>query len=160
MKKAAIIGAGLGGLTFGAFLARDGYEVTVYDKNSKVGGVCALAEKNGYKWEQGPLILGDFLPGDSVYEMLKGFNISLPTIRADRGIEMPDYTMWKPDEYAGPYWRRDRLKELFPEDAKGIDEYYRFYDNMIKLRYIAGKLEKKPSVAAKLRLALAFMKVK
>ena len=31
MKKAAIIGAGLGGLTFGAYLARDGYEVTVFD---------------------------------------------------------------------------------------------------------------------------------
>ncbi|MBR4953109.1 MAG: NAD(P)-binding protein, partial [Oscillospiraceae bacterium] len=101
MKKAAIIGAGLGGLTFGAYLARDGYEVTVFDKNSKVGGVCALAEKNGYKWEQGPLILGDMLPGDSVFEILKGFDITLPTTRADRGIEMPDYTMWYPDEYAG-----------------------------------------------------------
>ena len=61
--KAAIIGAGLGGLTFGALLARDGWQVDVFDKNPRVGGVCALAEKNGYKWEQGPLILGDLLPG-------------------------------------------------------------------------------------------------
>lgn len=159
MKKAAIIGAGLGGLTFGAYLARDGYEVTVFDKNSKVGGVCALAEKNGYKWEQGPLILGDMLPGDSVFEILKGFDITLPTTRADRGIEMPDYTMWYPDEYTGPYWRRDRLKELFPEDAKGIDEYYKFYDDMLKIRYLAGKLEKNPGLIGKLRLALTFLKI-
>ena len=107
MKKAIIVGAGLGGLTMAALLAKDGWKVTVYDKNSKVGGVCALAEKNGYKWEQGPLILGDMLPGESVYELLASLGIRLPTVRADRGIEMPDYPMWRPDEYEGPYWRRD-----------------------------------------------------
>ena len=33
--KITIIGAGLGGLTFGALAARDGHEVEIYDKNSK-----------------------------------------------------------------------------------------------------------------------------
>ena len=160
MKKAAIVGAGLGGLTFGALLARDGWQVEIYDKNAKVGGVCALAEKNGYKWEQGPLILGDMLPGESVYELLKEFDITLPTVRADRGIEMPEYHMWHPDEYAGPYWRRERLKELFPEDSKGIDEYYRFYDNVLELRHLGGELEKHPSVITKAKLALTFLKIK
>ena len=127
-KQAVMIGAGLGCLTMGALLAKDGWQVTVYDKNSKPGGVCALAEKNGYKWEQGPLILGDMLPGEPVCELLKELGITLDTVRADRGIEMRDYTMWHPDEYEGPYWRRERLKKLFPDEASGIDAYYRFYD--------------------------------
>lgn len=160
MKKAAIIGAGLGGLTFGALLAKDGWQVTVYDKNSQVGGVCALAEKNGYHWEQGPLILGDLLPGESVYELLRELGITLETVRAERGIEMPDYAMWRPDEYAGPYWRRERLKELFPEEADGIDAYYRFYDDMLALRYRGAQQDKNPMGFNYLRLLLAFRKVK
>lgn len=160
MKKAAIIGAGLGGLTLGALLAKDGWQVTVYDKNSKVGGVCALAEKNGYKWEQGPLILGDMLPGESVWELLNSLDIHLPTVRADRGIEMPDYPVWKPDEYEGPYWRRDYLKKLFPEDADGLDEYYRLYDNMMEIRYLSEKLSKSDNYIRKLRIIAKFIKVR
>ncbi len=160
MKKAAIVGAGLGGLTMGALLARDGWEVTLYDKNSMVGGVCALAEKNGYKWEQGPLILGDMLPGESIYELLDSFGIHLPTVRADRGIEMPDYPVWHPDEYEGPYWRREYLKKLFPEDAEGIDEYYRLYDTMLEIRYLSEKLAKSDNYIRKLRIIAKFLKVR
>ena len=40
--KVVIIGAGLGGLTFGALAARDGHEVTIIDKNSVPGGVVAF----------------------------------------------------------------------------------------------------------------------
>lgn len=160
MKKAIIIGAGLGGLTTGALLAKDGWKVTVVDKNDKVGGVCALAEKNGYKWEQGPLILGDMLPGEPVNALLKELGIELETVRAERGIEMPDYTMWRPKEYEGPYWRRERLKKLFPEESKGIDAYYRFYDDMLHLRYCGALKDENPSLLNKLRLALAFLKVK
>ncbi len=158
--RAIIIGAGLGGLTFGAYLARDGWQVDVYDKNPKVGGVCALAEKNGYKWEQGPLILGDLLPGEPVYELLQELGIQLETVRAERGIEMPDYAMWRPDTYAGMYWRRDRLRQLFPEEKEGIHAYYTFYDDMCELRYRGGLASMHPTPLNKLRLALAFLKVK
>ena len=41
--KVVIIGAGIGGLTFGACCARDGHEVIVIDKNKVPGGVLALA---------------------------------------------------------------------------------------------------------------------
>ncbi len=160
MKKAIIIGAGLGGLTMGALLARDGWQVKVFDKNARPGGVCAVAEKDGYKWEQGPLILGDMLPGESVYNLLQELGITLETVRAERGIEMPDYAMWRPKDYEGPYWRRERLKKLFPEESKGIDAYYRFYDDMLKLRYLGGVKDENPTLINKLRLALAFFKVK
>jgi len=152
-----IIGAGLGGLTFGAFAAKDGHKVTIYDKNSQPGGVAALLEHDGYCFEQGPLLIGDLLPGESLYNTLQELDITLPTVRADRGIVMPDYEMWKPDEYAGPYWRRERLKELFPEQSKGIDAYYKFYDDMMHLRYLSTLPQ---TVVNKLKLLAAFMKIK
>ena len=135
--KVVIIGAGLGGLTFGALAARDGHEVTVIDKNSVPGGVVALLEHDGYKFEQGPLLMGDMLEGEPVYEFLKSLGIELETVRADRDIIMPDYEMVTPSEYKGPYWRKDKLKELFPEESKGIDRYYKFYDKVMHLRYLS-----------------------
>ena len=155
--KINIIGAGLGGLTFGALAARDGHDVTIYDKNSRPGGVVALLEHDGYRFEQGPLLIGDMLPGELIYDFLDSLDIHLDTVRADRDIIMPDYAMITPDEYQGPYWRRERLKELFPEEKANIDRYYKFYDDVMKLRFIATE---KPTLVNKLRLALAFMKVK
>ena len=152
-----IIGAGLGGLTFGALAARDGHEVHIYEKNSVPGGVVALLEHEGYKFEQGPLLIGDMLPGELIYNFLDELGIHLDTVRADRDIIMPDFDMITPKEYQGPYWRRERLKELFPEDAAGIDAYYKFYDDVMHLRYIAVQ---KDSLLKKLRLALAFLKIK
>ena len=64
--KIVIIGAGLAGLTFGALASKKGHEVVIYDKNSVPGGVCALVEHNGYKFEQGPLLIGDMLDRKSV----------------------------------------------------------------------------------------------
>ncbi len=155
--KVNIIGAGLGGLTFGALAARDGHEVHIFDKNHVPGGVVALLEHEGYKFEQGPLLIGDMLPGEPIYEFLDSLGIHLDTVRADRDITMPDYEMITPAEYRGPYWRRDRLKALFPDEADGIDRYYKFYDDVLHLRYIACQ---KQTLVNKIRLALAFMKIK
>ena len=118
--KITIIGAGLGGLTFAAEAVRDGHEVVIYDKNSKPGGVVALLEHEGYKFEQGPLLIGDMLPGEPIYDFLDELGIHLETVRADRDIIMPDYAMITPKEYKGPYWRKDRLKELFPEEISQV----------------------------------------
>ncbi|NDW19200.1 protoporphyrinogen oxidase [Dysgonomonas sp. 216] len=54
MKKITVIGAGLTGLTI-AYLLRDkGYEVTVLEKDSKVGGAIQTHVANGYVFEEGP----------------------------------------------------------------------------------------------------------
>ena len=155
--KIAIIGAGLGGLTFGAIAAKNGHKVSIYEKNSVPGGVVALLEHEGYKFEQGPLLIGDMLEEEPIYEFLKELGITLPTIRADRDIIMPDYGMVTPSEYVGPYWRRDELKRLFPEESDNIDRYYKFYDDVMYLRYLSTL----PQTAInKIKLALAFLKIK
>ena len=155
--KIAIIGAGLGGLTFGAFAAKEGHEVHIFDKNYAPGGVVALLEHEGYKFEQGPLLMGDMLPGESLYELLKELDIQLETERADRDIVMPDYDMIKPTEFGGKYWRRDKLKALFPEDAAGIDEYYRVYDHVMYLRWLGRQPQ---TLGIRIRTALAMLKLK
>ena len=154
--KFSIIGAGLAGLVFGAEAVKDGHEVTIYDKNPVAGGVLALCEEGGYRFEQGPLLMCDLLPGEPMSDLLAEFGIHLDLMRADRNVEMPDYSMHRPAEYEGPYWRRDRLKKLFPGDAAGLDKYYRFYDNMMRVRYNLGR---KPSAGSMIALAASFLPV-
>ena len=155
--KVCVIGAGLAGLTFAALACRDGHEVTVIEKNSVPGGVVALAKKDGFSFEQGPLILTDILPGEQLHSFLKTLDIELETVRADRGIAVPGIEIWHPDEYAGKYWRREKLKELFPEDAAGIDEYYRFYDALMHIRFLSNQEQ---TTLTKLRTVLTFLRIK
>ena len=152
-----IIGAGLAGLTYGALAAKDGHKVTIYEKNNVPGGVVALCEHNGYKFEQGPLLIGDMLEKEPIYELLKDLGISLKTIRADRDISFLDYDLIRPNEYKGPYWRKEYLASIFPEDKKGLEKYYKFYDDVMHLRYLTTL---KSNVINKLRLTAAFLKVK
>ena len=123
--KFAIIGGGLAGLTFGALAAKDRHEVTVYEKNAVPGGVVALCGAGDYRFEQGPLLMCDMLPGEPMNRLLSELGINLELMRADRNVEMPDYSILRPEKYEGEYWRRDYLKTLFPEDAAGLDAYYR-----------------------------------
>ena len=155
--KIVIIGAGLSGLTYGALASKEGHEVIVIDKNNKAGGVVASLEHEGYKFEQGPLLIGDMLEGEPVYELLKSLDIHLDTIRADRDISFPDFKLIRPKEFNGTTYRKEELKRLFPEDANGIDAYYKFYDDVMHIRYL---LTLPSSILNKLRLFFAFLKVK
>lgn len=49
-----IIGAGIGGTGLAARLAHQGFDVTVYEKNSFSGGRLSLIHKNGHRFDQGP----------------------------------------------------------------------------------------------------------
>lgn len=53
-KKIVIIGGGIGGLATAALLAKDGYEVTVLEKNSTVGGRASIWKSKGFTFDMGP----------------------------------------------------------------------------------------------------------
>ena len=53
-KKAIIIGSGIAGIASALRLRKKGYEVTVFEANSYVGGKLHVIEKSGYRWDAGP----------------------------------------------------------------------------------------------------------
>ena len=62
-KKIVIIGAGVGGLTTAAILARAGADVTVLEAHVYPGGCAGTFFHKGYRFEAGATLAGGFYPG-------------------------------------------------------------------------------------------------
>lgn len=54
MKKITIIGSGISSLSAAAFLGKAGYEVTILEKNNKIGGRARQYEHEGFVFDMGP----------------------------------------------------------------------------------------------------------
>jgi phytoene desaturase len=169
VKRVAVIGSGMAGLTAGAYLARDGDRVTVYEQYPEPGGVTATISKDGFSWDLGPLLLEGFGPGEAGARILTEIGVPADRVRnlvtepCDRGIVFPDFALWRPAVYQGELWRRDHLERLFPEEARGLDRYYRFYRRMERLVTLNRRSEATDGRAAPLdrvRMALNYLLVK
>ena len=68
-KRVVIIGGGIGGLFTGALLSREGYRVTVLEKNATAGGGLQTFTRGGLTFETGMHILGGLRRGGSVYKI-------------------------------------------------------------------------------------------
>ena len=76
MKESVIIiGGGLGGLTTGAILAKEGHKVTVLEKNAIIGGGLQSFRRNGYIFETGMHILAGLREGGSVRKIFSYLGI-------------------------------------------------------------------------------------
>ena len=53
-KHIAIIGSGFSALSASCYLAQDGYDVSVFEKNATVGGRCRQIKKEGFTFDIGP----------------------------------------------------------------------------------------------------------
>jgi phytoene desaturase len=60
-KSAVIIGAGIGGIATAIYLAKNGYSVAVYEKNSAPGGRCGQLIREGHRFDLGATML--MMPG-------------------------------------------------------------------------------------------------
>jgi len=165
MTRAVIVGSGMAGLTAAAYLARDGCDVEVFEQADHIGGVTATLRQEGFAWDLGPLLVEGFAPGEPVGKILAELGCAdrVGLVRGYRGIAFPDYRVFRPAEYLGPYWRRERLKEIFPHEAEGLDRYYRFYDTMLDLMTLARQAEEASVLRVlplRLRMALLFNRVK
>src|SRR5512140_3325497 len=54
--KAVVIGAGIGGIATAARLARNGFDVTVLEKNEKQGGRANQIVRDGHRFDVGPTL--------------------------------------------------------------------------------------------------------
>ena len=71
MKTCLIIGGGIGGLVSGALLAKEGYKVTVLEKNTIIGGGLQTFTRHGASFPTGMHIFGGFQEGGNLRKLFE-----------------------------------------------------------------------------------------
>lgn len=71
MKTCVIIGGGIGGLVSGALLAKEGYKVTVLEKNAIIGGGLQTFKRKGVSFPTGMHIVGGFQEGGNLRKLFE-----------------------------------------------------------------------------------------
>ena len=83
-KKVTIIGAGIGGITTAIYLSRNGYNVTLFEKNAFPGGRCGKIIQEGHRFDVGATLL--MMPDtykNTYAEIGKSLDKELELIRMD-----------------------------------------------------------------------------
>jgi all-trans-retinol 13,14-reductase len=156
--RIAIIGSGMAGLTAGAALAGTGHTVTVFEQADHTGGVTAPFEQDGFRWDLGQLLLEGLGRDELVGRILRELRVldRIQVRKDDRGYVFPDFEIRKPETYRGLLWRMDRLKEMFPGEARGLDRYWRDYLRFTRIMTCARKMETSQGWHARLSQALLY----
>lgn len=123
-KRVVVIGAGVGGITAGALLAREGFEVTVLEAHIYPGGAAGTFFHKGYRFDAGATVAGGFQEGGphQIAGELLGIDWSISKIEPAWVIQLPERTITRWGDDAR--WREERAESL-PELKHfwGIQEY-------------------------------------
>lgn len=89
LEKVIIIGSGFSGLSAACYLAKEGYDVTIYEKNTSIGGRARQLKTEGFTFDIGPTFY--WMP--DVFEKFFGDFGTLPSryyglTRLDPGYEV------------------------------------------------------------------------
>lgn len=123
-----IIGGGLGGLFAGALMAKEGFRVTVIEKNRVIGGGLQTFYRHGVGFETGMHLLGGIRPGGSIYKICRYLGIMDQMDIRDVDHDCMDQITYFSD---GKTYRIPEGKEAFiryfqqefPHEAEGIRQY-------------------------------------
>jgi C-3',4' desaturase CrtD len=77
-QKIVVIGAGIGGLTAGALLAKRGYEVIIFDQAIVPGGCASTFKRQGFTFDVGATQVAGLEPGGIHHRIFQELAIDLP----------------------------------------------------------------------------------
>ena len=133
---AIIIGAGMGGLSCGAWLAYQGMKVLVIEQNMQVGGLCSSYQRNGFNFTPAASIISGTTKREGFFRRLierLGIAEDIQFIPLEQGyhVHMPDFDYYM---YTGGEEARRRFIEqiirLFPHEKDGIRT---FFSTLVKI---------------------------
>ncbi len=132
-----VVGGGIGGLCTAARLAKQGYDVTLVEKEDKVGGRANRLEQDGYIFDMGPTLL---MMTEVLYETFeycgKNLNDYMELIQLE-----PNYQVIFGD--SSSIRVSSNLPSLYTElsrfDPKAPEQFYRYFADVAEFYRIARK---------------------
>lgn len=129
---AVVVGAGLGGLTAAAYLARSGRSVLVCDQNEQPGGLATTVRSDGFALSHCPFLLWGAYPGGWSLDILQDLGIrdEVPLLPVDplNYVVFPDRSYTVPA--SGPAWL-GVLSDEFPDQAPGLKTLFADLDVLV-----------------------------
>lgn len=123
-----IIGAGIGGLVCGCYLAKAGMKVLILEKNKNVGGFCSSFEESGYKFNYCIYSLGNYGENGVLTKIFKEDlqierHVNIKRVNPSNTIFTDDLRL---DIYADKNSTIESLKNLFPEEACNLHNFFKY----------------------------------
>jgi phytoene desaturase len=136
MKKAAVIGAGIGGLALAIRLQSAGVDTTILEARDKPGGRAYFWERDGFTFDAGPTVI---TAPDALREL---WRISGHDISEDVKLVpvSPFYRLSWPDGVAFDYSGDDaqlgaEIARLSPEDVAGYRRFLKYSEGVYREGY-------------------------
>jgi all-trans-retinol 13,14-reductase len=129
-----IIGGGLGGLFTGAFLSKEGYKVTILEKNTTIGGGLQTFKRNGHTFDTGMHVLGGFHQGGTLNKICTYLDIMDKLSIREEDKDCFDTITYLSDNKTykmvqGKEAFANNLSKYFPEEKDNIHNYInKLYD--------------------------------
>ncbi len=135
---AIIIGAGLGGLSCAAHLAKEGLSVAVFEQFYNIGGCCQSFKRKGFLFDAS---VHAIFGANEMLKIIHELGESVTLKRVEDRVIFPEHTLLVDTI---PQMRAD-LKKLFPHEAQNIDNYYKGLVDTVEsllLRFRSGETYK------------------
>ena len=127
-KTALIIGGGIGGLVSGALLSKEGYKVTVLEKNKAIGGGLQCFERKGKRYPTGMHVFGGLDEEGSMRKLFSYLGIMDRLSYRSMDKEANDVVVLtdQAKEFRFPQGKEnyiEYLSSLFPDEKDNIKAY-------------------------------------
>jgi phytoene dehydrogenase-like protein len=120
-----IIGSGIGGLTAGNYLARDGFSTLIIEQGPRPGGCATSFQRGGFSFDAAVHWIAQCGEGGVVHQILKELNLAekIEFVR----VYPPLAVVTSRSRYVIPAGKSEALAYLqdrFPSEREGIDRFF------------------------------------
>ncbi|MFC2713825.1 MAG: phytoene desaturase family protein, partial [Segatella salivae] len=131
--KVIIIGSGLGGLSSGVILAKNGYDVTILEKGAQIGGCLQCFTRHGAKFETGMHFIGSAAQGQTLNQLMRYLEIDQAVKLSQLDPQGYDVVSLSGKRYQFANGKEafiKRMTEYFPDQYDNIVNYYNLVEEI------------------------------
>jgi phytoene desaturase len=145
-KKINIIGSGVASLSCASFLAKEGHDVTIFEKNDTIGGRARKFEEKGFTFDMGPSWY--WMP-DVFEQYFQKFGHTASDFYELIRLEPSYRVFWEDDEQTDIPSNYSELENLFEDLEPGSSKHLKKFISEAEYKYEVGinDLVYKPSLS-------------
>lgn len=132
-QKVIIIGSGMGGLSCGVILAKNGYDVTVLEQGTQIGGCLQCFRRHGEHFETGMHFIGSAGEGQTLDMLLRYLNVHNDIALSPLDTRGYDVVALGDQHYRFANGREafiEQMSTYFPHQHQQITDYFNLVEKV------------------------------